>query len=109
MRHENGWYFHEVDISHYFGRTRLWPVSRQELPKPFMRLGASTLLQQAVERSQAALVQSVVNKFQAWSGQHFTIGLKDEHQVTNTGKDELVLIEVHVLHLDLRPPLVCYI
>jgi mannose-1-phosphate guanylyltransferase / mannose-6-phosphate isomerase len=35
------------------GGTRLWPVSRQELPKPFMHLGASTLLQQAVERGQS--------------------------------------------------------
>lgn len=32
---------------------RLWPVSRQALPKPFMKLGASTLLQQAIERGQA--------------------------------------------------------
>jgi mannose-1-phosphate guanylyltransferase/mannose-6-phosphate isomerase len=33
--------------------SRLWPVSRQALPKPFMRLGGSTLLQQAIERGQA--------------------------------------------------------
>ena len=33
--------------------TRLWPVSRQALPKPFMRLGGSSLLQQAIERGQA--------------------------------------------------------
>jgi mannose-1-phosphate guanylyltransferase / mannose-6-phosphate isomerase len=33
--------------------TRLWPVSRQTLPKPFMRLGGSSLLQQAFERGQA--------------------------------------------------------
>ncbi|MCY7369841.1 MAG: NTP transferase domain-containing protein, partial [Polaromonas sp.] len=33
--------------------TRLWPVSRQALPKPFMRLGACSLLQQAIERGQA--------------------------------------------------------
>lgn len=32
---------------------RLWPVSRQACPKPFMKVGASTLLQQAVERGQA--------------------------------------------------------
>lgn len=31
----------------------MWPVSRQALPKPFMRLGGSTLLQQAIERGQA--------------------------------------------------------
>ena len=32
---------------------RLWPVSRQAYPKPFMKLGGSTLLSQAVERGQA--------------------------------------------------------
>lgn len=33
--------------------TRLWPVSRHALPKPFMQLGGSSLLQQAIERGQA--------------------------------------------------------
>jgi mannose-1-phosphate guanylyltransferase / mannose-6-phosphate isomerase len=33
--------------------TRLWPVSRQAMPKPFMQLGGSTLLQQAIERGQS--------------------------------------------------------
>lgn len=33
--------------------TRLWPVSRQAHPKPFMKLGGSALLQQAIERGQA--------------------------------------------------------
>ena len=33
--------------------SRLWPVSRHAFPKPFMRLGPSTLLQQAIERGQA--------------------------------------------------------
>lgn len=33
--------------------SRLWPVSRQAFPKPFMEIGGSTLLQQAVERGQA--------------------------------------------------------
>ena len=33
--------------------SRLWPLSRQAYPKPFMRLGGSTLLQQAIERGQA--------------------------------------------------------
>jgi mannose-1-phosphate guanylyltransferase/mannose-6-phosphate isomerase len=32
---------------------RLWPVSRQAHPKPFMKLGGSALLQQAIERGQA--------------------------------------------------------
>ncbi|MET0542418.1 MAG: mannose-1-phosphate guanylyltransferase/mannose-6-phosphate isomerase [Variovorax sp.] len=33
--------------------SRLWPLSRQAFPKPFMKLGGSTLLQQAIERGQA--------------------------------------------------------
>lgn len=33
--------------------SRLWPVSRQAFPKPFMKIGGSTLLQQAIERGQA--------------------------------------------------------
>ncbi|ACM32046.1 MULTISPECIES: mannose-1-phosphate guanylyltransferase/mannose-6-phosphate isomerase [Diaphorobacter] len=32
--------------------TRLWPVSRQSYPKPFMQLGGSTLLGQAIGRGQ---------------------------------------------------------
>lgn len=32
---------------------RLWPVSRQAHPKPFMKLGGIALLQQAIERGQA--------------------------------------------------------
>jgi mannose-1-phosphate guanylyltransferase / mannose-6-phosphate isomerase len=33
--------------------TRLWPASRQAYPKPFISLGGSPLLQQAVERGQS--------------------------------------------------------
>jgi mannose-1-phosphate guanylyltransferase / mannose-6-phosphate isomerase len=33
--------------------SRLWPVSREAFPKPFMKVGDSTLLQQAIERGQA--------------------------------------------------------
>ena len=33
--------------------TRLWPVSRQTYPKPFLNLGGSTLLEQAITRGQA--------------------------------------------------------
>jgi len=33
--------------------SRLWPVSRQTLPKPFMQVGTSPLLQQALERGMA--------------------------------------------------------
>ena len=40
--------------------SRLWPVSRQALPKPFMHLGGSSLLQQAVERGQAYGIDEVI-------------------------------------------------
>ncbi|HYP82100.1 mannose-1-phosphate guanylyltransferase/mannose-6-phosphate isomerase [Variovorax sp.] len=33
--------------------TRLWPASRQTYPKPFMKIGGSSLLRQAIERGQA--------------------------------------------------------
>lgn len=33
--------------------TRLWPVSRQSFPKPFMKLGGRPLLEQAISRGQA--------------------------------------------------------
>lgn len=33
--------------------TRLWPVSRQAYPKPFMKLGGKALLEQAIIRGQA--------------------------------------------------------
>jgi mannose-1-phosphate guanylyltransferase / mannose-6-phosphate isomerase len=33
--------------------TRLWPVSRHTFPKPFLQLGGSALLTQAIERGQA--------------------------------------------------------
>jgi mannose-1-phosphate guanylyltransferase / mannose-6-phosphate isomerase len=33
--------------------TRLWPASRQAFPKPFMELGGSSLLAQAIQRGQA--------------------------------------------------------
>ena len=33
--------------------TRLWPVSRQGYPKPFMKLGGTALLEQAIARAEA--------------------------------------------------------
>lgn len=40
--------------------TRLWPVSRQAYPKPFMKLGGSSLLQQAIERGLACGTDDVM-------------------------------------------------
>ena len=40
--------------------TRLWPVSRQAHPKPFMKLGGSALLEQAIARGQACGTDDVM-------------------------------------------------
>jgi mannose-1-phosphate guanylyltransferase/mannose-6-phosphate isomerase len=40
--------------------TRLWPVSRQAYPKPFMKLGGSALLEQAISRGQACGTDDVM-------------------------------------------------
>lgn len=40
--------------------TRLWPVSRQAYPKPFMKLGGSALLEQAIARGQACGTEDVL-------------------------------------------------
>lgn len=39
---------------------RLWPVSRKAFPKPFMSIGGSTLLSQAINRGQACGSKSLV-------------------------------------------------
>lgn len=40
--------------------TRLWPASRQAHPKPFMKLGGSALLEQAIARGQACGTDEVL-------------------------------------------------
>lgn len=40
--------------------TRLWPASRQAYPKPFMKLGGSALLEQAISRGQACGTDDVL-------------------------------------------------
>ncbi|WP_439112234.1 mannose-1-phosphate guanylyltransferase/mannose-6-phosphate isomerase [Hydrogenophaga sp.] len=40
--------------------TRLWPASRQAYPKPFMKLGGSALLEQAIARGQACGTDDVL-------------------------------------------------
>ncbi|MDP3135434.1 MAG: sugar phosphate nucleotidyltransferase, partial [Burkholderiaceae bacterium] len=40
--------------------TRLWPASRQAYPKPFMKLGGSCLLAQAIQRGQACGTDELV-------------------------------------------------
>lgn len=40
--------------------TRLWPVSRQAYPKPFMKFGGKALLEQAITRGQACGTDNVM-------------------------------------------------
>lgn len=40
--------------------TRLWPVSRQAHPKPFMKLGGSALFEQAINRGQACGTDNIM-------------------------------------------------
>ena len=63
--------------------SKLWPLSRQAFPTPFVTLGGSTLLQQAIERGQAC-------------------GAGDLMVVT--GKDHQFLAEDVLLQLRTRPP-----
>ncbi|MDI3382372.1 mannose-1-phosphate guanylyltransferase/mannose-6-phosphate isomerase [Xenophilus aerolatus] len=65
--------------------SRLWPVSRQALPKPFMRLGESTLLQQAIERGQAcgtADLMIVTNKDHLFLTKDVLSGMSDPPSTT---------------------------
>jgi mannose-1-phosphate guanylyltransferase/mannose-6-phosphate isomerase len=67
--------------------TRLWPASRQAYPKPFMKLGASTLLEQAIARGQAC-------------------GTDELMVVTN--QDHLFLTQGHIANMD-DPPRTQYL
>jgi mannose-1-phosphate guanylyltransferase len=40
--------------------TRLWPASRQGFSKPFMKLGGTALLEQAIARGQACGTDDVL-------------------------------------------------
>jgi mannose-1-phosphate guanylyltransferase len=76
--------------------TRLWPASRQAYPKPFMKLGGSTLLAQAISRGRACgtdelqvitnqdhlyLTRSVIDQFPDPPRAHFLL----EPKGRNTG------------------------
>ncbi len=65
--------------------SRLWPVSRQAYPKPFMKIGDSTLLQQAVERGQACGtgdLMVVTNKDHLFLTRDVLRGMSDPPQTT---------------------------
>ena len=86
--------------------TRLWPASRQGHPKPFMKLGGSTLLSQAIARGQSCgtdelllitneahlfLTRSVLEQMKDAPNAHFLL----EPQGRNTGP-AIVLAALHV-------------
>jgi mannose-1-phosphate guanylyltransferase/mannose-6-phosphate isomerase len=89
--------------------TRLWPVSRQAHPKPFLELGGSTLLEQAVVRGQACgadelllvtnedhyhLSQSVLMQMGSAPATHFLLEPK--------GRNTAAAIALAALYCELR-------
>jgi len=65
--------------------SRLWPVSRQAFPKPFMKLGGSTLLQQAIMRGSACGINDlfiVTNEDHLFLTQEVMVELPDPPQTT---------------------------
>jgi mannose-1-phosphate guanylyltransferase len=65
--------------------SRLWPVSRQAYPKPFMKLGSTTLLQQAIERACACGIDDlfiVTNQEHRFLTQEVIAGLPDPPKTT---------------------------
>ncbi len=65
--------------------SRLWPASRQAFPKPFMKLGDSTLLQQAIERGQACGtgdLMIVTNKEHLFLSKDVLRGMSDPPETT---------------------------
>jgi mannose-1-phosphate guanylyltransferase / mannose-6-phosphate isomerase len=71
--------------------SRLWPVSREAFPKPFIRLGdGKTLLQKTIERAsrldEVQLIYTVTNR------EHYFL-TKDEFAKCATGLRELFLLE----------------
>src|SRR5687768_4790035 len=71
--------------------SRLWPVSREAFPKPFIRLSdGKTLLQKTIERAsrleEVQLICTVTNR------EHYFL-TKDEFAKCATGLRELFLLE----------------
>ncbi len=65
--------------------TRLWPTSRQGLPKPFMTLGDNPLLSQAIERGTACGTDDVLivtNEDYLWLTKHLIRGFADQPHAT---------------------------
>ncbi|MDH6420917.1 mannose-1-phosphate guanylyltransferase/mannose-6-phosphate isomerase [Polynucleobacter sphagniphilus] len=64
--------------------TRLWPASRQAYPKPFMKLGGRTLLEQAISRGQdcgAGEVLVVTNQEYLFLSENLVAEMADPPQV----------------------------
>jgi mannose-1-phosphate guanylyltransferase/mannose-6-phosphate isomerase len=71
--------------------SRLWPVSREAFPKPFIRLAdGKTLLQKTVER--AGAVGDVQTIYTVTNREHYFL-TKDEFAKCATGLKELFLLE----------------
>ena len=77
--------------------TRLWPVSREASPKPFMKLGGDLSLLQRTLRCSLPLADglsrtAVSEELQPDADGNTTLGSK--HRLENPGVVDLVMIEV---------------
>ncbi len=58
--------------------TRLWPVSRKNFPKPFLRVGAESLIAQTVRRAAAVAKASESQDILLVSNEGYEFLLQDE-------------------------------
>src|SRR5690349_11602771 len=71
--------------------TRLWPVSREAYPKPFIRLSdGKTLLRKTLER--AALVDGVSTVVTVTNKEHYFL-TRDEHMGAGLAVEHVYLLE----------------
>ena len=74
--------------------TRLWPVSREGHPKPFMKLSdGQSLLQKTYDRAGRLGAQEILTVTNR-DNESTYIPAGNRHRLENPGKLELVLIEV---------------
>jgi mannose-1-phosphate guanylyltransferase len=70
--------------------SRLWPVSREAYPKPFIRLGdGKTLLQKTVER--AAALDGVETIFIVTNREHYFLSKDEFAKCGRDGRDVFLL------------------
>jgi len=77
------------------GGIRLWPLSRQQLPKQFLKLmGEESLLAAIISRLSPMVAQDDVLTVAKNESTYIPIG--EKHRLANKGKIPLQMIEVQV-------------